>query len=145
MMTKKTLTVTLVLFTLLFVLVPAAAAAPAADTPAAQVIEPIPSLVDAITFLTTTAGIGVVISFVFSKRTWFEKLSSQVKFWVILAVSLGIPLVAKIALDLVPAETFAVLDPYWRVLALGFASFLASQWYYQSQKASSSPTDQPKG
>jgi hypothetical protein len=139
-MTKKTLSITIVVLTLLFVLVPAAAAAPAE-----QVIDPIPSLVDAITLLTTTAGLGVVISFVFSKRPWFEKLSSQAKFWLILLASIGIPLVAKILLDIVPANIFAVLEPYWQVIAMGFASFLASQWYHASTTKDKIPDDTYKG
>lgn len=71
--------------------------------------------------------VGGIISFLFERLGWFGNLTSDQRWWLILSLSVGLPLLAQFALQFVPAETWATLEPYWRSVALGFASWLASQ------------------
>lgn len=107
------------------------AAVPAFQDPAPT----IPTLQGALLFLTTAGGIGVAISFLFEQRAWFQALAPNAKFWIVLAASIGIPLGAKAVLEFVPPDTITSLTPWFEIAALGFGTFLASQWYHKSQSS----------
>lgn len=90
----------------------------------------IPSLVDALKLLTSTVGLGMVVSFVLGNIDKFATLSAQAKFWLVLVICLVLPVGATAILNNVPAETLQALEPYWSALAAGFAVFIGSQVFY---------------
>lgn len=90
----------------------------------------IPSLVEFLKLLTTTVGIGAVVSFVLANLEKFNSISSAAKFWIVFAISMGLPLLAALVLNNVTPETLAALEPYWNALAAGFAVFIGSQMFY---------------
>jgi hypothetical protein len=90
----------------------------------------IPSLVEFLKLLTTTVGIGAVVSFVLANLSKFQNISSAAKFWIVFAVSMLLPLLATLALNNVSPDVLAALEPYWNALAAGFAVFIGSQVFY---------------
>ncbi len=126
----RTIAVIVLIVVALFAVVAPVSAHPAN---APQVQEPtIPSATDALALLTTVGGLGIVLSFFLEQRTWFQNLSGNAKMWTVLAFSIGVPLAAKLLLDFVPADVFVAIDPYWKIIGLGFAFFLSTQWYHSS-------------
>lgn len=95
----------------------------------------VPSLIQVVEMLATGLGGGVILSFLFEHFKWFENLPSGAKFWLVFGVTVGLPLVARMLIQIIPADTWAVLEPYWRALALGFLAWLGSQVAYLGQKA----------
>jgi hypothetical protein len=104
-----------------------------AGTVAAQdgTVEEVPSLVDALGMLSQGVGVGLVLAFLAEKVLAFQTLSAQAKGWVIFGVSMGLPLVATVILNLVPADILNVAEPYWHALAVGFIGWAGSQALYQ--------------
>jgi len=100
-------------------------------------VDNIPTFVETLKLLAIAGGGGAVVAFLFERFKWFQKLSGDAKWWTILGLSLGIPLLAQIVLTVVPAETFTLLEPFWIALATGFVSWLASQvthlWYLRQK------------
>lgn len=90
----------------------------------------LPTLVEFLKMLTTTVGLGMVISFVLSQLDKFQNITAQAKFWIVLVICLVLPLLATMVLNNVAAETLATLEPYWNALAAGFAVFIGSQVFY---------------
>ena len=90
-----------------------------------------PGLAETFDLLAKAAGVGVVLSFLFESApfisTWFQKLDSKVKWWIIFVLSLVIPLCAQLVVQLVPPEVIAALEPYWQALAFGFLAWSGSQ------------------
>ncbi len=100
----------------------------------------IPSFGDALRLLGTTVGIGAVVSFLLSQMDRFQGVGPQAKFWIVLIVSLVLPVAATAVVQLVPAETLKALEPYWQALSAGFLVFLGTQGMYallKSKKAAS--------
>lgn len=95
----------------------------------------VPSLVQVVEMLAVGLGGGAILSFLFEHFTWFGNLPSSAKFWLVFGVTVGLPLLARVLLQVIPADVWAVLEPYWRALALGFLAWLASQVAYLGQKA----------
>jgi hypothetical protein len=85
------------------------------------------SFVEILTLLAKGVGVGAVIAFLFEKLGWFQELTSQGRFWLIFALSLGLPLAAQLLLQFVPPEAWAAVEPYWQSLALGFLAWAGSQ------------------
>ena len=73
--------------------------------------------------------------FLFERFKWFQNLSSDAKWWVIFGLSLGLPLLAQVLLQFVPADVWAMLEPYWRALASGFLTWAGSQAAHLANKA----------
>lgn len=90
----------------------------------------IPTLVDFLKLLTTTVGIGMVVSFVLAQLNKFQNVSAMAKFWIVFVVSMGLPLLAALILNNVTADTLKSLEPYWNAIASGFAVFIGSQVFY---------------
>jgi len=95
----------------------------------------VPSLIQVVEMLATGLGGGVILSFLFEHFKWFENLPSGAKFWLVFGVTVGLPLLARVLLQVIPADVWVVLEPYWRALALGFLAWLGSQVAYLGQKA----------
>lgn len=86
----------------------------------------IPTLFNAVNLI--AAGlIGGIISFLFEKFEWFQNLTGDRRWQVILGLSVSLPLLAQVALQFIPAETWAALEPYWHSVATGFVWWLGSQ------------------
>lgn len=90
----------------------------------------IPTLVEFLKLLTTTVGLGMVVSFVMAQLQKFQTVSGTAKFWIVFAISMVLPLLSALVLNNVTAETLAALEPYWNALAAGFAVFIGSQAFY---------------
>ncbi len=90
-------------------------------------IEEVPGLVEIVTMLASGVGVGAVLAFLFEHFSFFQQLSPDAKWWLVFGASLGLPLVAEVALQFVPAEVWAVLQPYWQAVALGFVTWAGSQ------------------
>lgn len=96
----------------------------------------IPTLIDALRLLGTTVGAGMVISFLLTKVDWFKNLAGEKRFWVVFGLAQGVPLVATLIINLVPASALAALEPYWQSLAAGFIVFIGTQaQYFLSQRS----------
>jgi hypothetical protein len=101
------------------------------DQPSDVTIQP---LVKTLEFLAQGLGVGGVIAFLLEKPGWFKNLTSNAKWWLVLSLSVGLPLLAQVALQLVPAEVFAVVEPFWQAAAKGFVIWTFSQGIHLFQK-----------
>ncbi len=101
-------------------------AVPALAAPA-DVEAEAPGLVQVLKMLAQGIGVGAVIAFGFEKVKWFQAMGAETKWWTILGVSLVLPILAEIALQFVPAATWALLEPYWMAIASGFLAWAGSQ------------------
>jgi MFS family permease len=115
----------------------ALAAAPAG--PGLQGTEPpappqIPSLVEFLQMLASGIIVGPAIAFLFERFEWFQKLSGSARFWVILALSVGLPVLGTALLQLVPADIWAQLQPYWAALATGITIWIGTQVAHRFQR-----------
>jgi hypothetical protein len=95
--------------------------------PSAQDVPQAPSLVELLTRLAGGGCVGVIVAFLFEKIEWFQKLPPDVKWWAILGMSVGLPVLATALLQFVPADVWAQLAPYWKSLATGFLIWAGSQ------------------
>ncbi len=105
-----------------------------ADDGTAQLATQPPTLVNVLTMLASGVGVGAVISFLFAKIPWFGTLSSSAKTWIVFGISIGLPVAATAALQFVPAEVWAKLEPYWQAVATGFLIWAGSQVVYVVNK-----------
>jgi len=90
-------------------------------------MENVPGLIEVIKLLASGVGVGAVLSFLFERFLWFQKLSSDARWWVVFGTSVGLPVLAQVALQFVPADAWAVLEPYWYSLAAGFLAWAGTQ------------------
>ncbi len=87
----------------------------------------IPTLIDVVRLLATGAGVGAIVAFLMERSAWFQGLGSQARWWLILAISMLLPILATAALQFVPVSVWEMLQPYWNALAAGFMVWLGSQ------------------
>lgn len=85
------------------------------------------SLVDVLTVMAQGMGVGAVIAFLFENVKWFQGLEASVKWWLILGLSVGLPLGAQLLVQLVPGDVWAMLEPFWQAIAAGFLVWAGSQ------------------
>ena len=90
----------------------------------------VPGLVDMLSLLASGVGAGVVLAFLADKCAWFQALPGEKKNALIMALSLGLPVLAQLLLQFVPAGVWAALQPYWSALAAGFVGWAGSQPAY---------------
>jgi MFS family permease len=84
--------------------------------------------------LVAAGSVGGIISFVFERFKWFQKLTGDARWWTIFGFSVGLPLLAQVALQYVPVEAWEFLEPYWVAVALGFLAFISSQGAHLVEK-----------
>jgi hypothetical protein len=61
-------------------------------------------------------GAGPAVAFFLATQAWFNKLKNDdLKVAIVMSCIVFIPLVAKVLIDLVPPEVWAVIQPYWSV------------------------------
>ena len=87
----------------------------------------IPTFVDVLASLANGLGVGAVLAFLFEHFAFFQQMSSQTKWWIVFGCSLGLPVLAQIALQMAPPEVWFTLEPYWHALAAGFLAWAGSQ------------------
>lgn len=121
----------LVLVTLIILVM----ALPAVAAPANVEATEAPGLVEVLKMLAQGIGVGAVTAFLFEKFKWFQALGTEAKWWTILGISLGLPILAEIALQFVPAATWALLEPYWMAIASGFLAWAGSQTVHLVHRA----------
>lgn len=90
----------------------------------------VPGIQEVLGLLASGVGAGFVLSFLAEKVGWFQALSSQKKNVLVLALSIGLPVLAQVLLQFVPAQVWAAIEPYWRALAAGFVGWAGSQAAY---------------
>ncbi len=110
-----------------------------AAAPAAQAAEPPapPQLSTLVGFLQMLAGgsiVGAAIAFLFERFQWFQNLTGNARFWTILVLSVGLPVVAQVLLQLVPADVWVKLEPYWHALLIGLTGWVGSQLAHRLQR-----------
>jgi len=94
----------------------------------------VPPLPGVFALLAQGVGVGAVLAFLFERFKWFQTLTGETRWWVIFGLSLGLPMIAQLLLQFVPAEAWAIIEPYWRALAAGFLAWAASQGAHMLQK-----------
>jgi len=85
------------------------------------------SLFDTIGLLAGGAGVGTIIAFLFEKLGFFQSLTANAKYWLIFGLSVGLPVAARAALQFIPEDVWAVMEPWWQSVALGFMGWAGSQ------------------
>ena len=126
-----------VMFVVVVVMVLLAVALPVMAQGLEQEAPVVPSLVEVLAMLAQGLGTGAILAFLFENFGWFQRLEGQAKWWFVFGVSIVLPLLAQVALQFAPAEVWAMLEPYWKALALGFLSWAGSQVAHMWQKRSS--------
>jgi len=71
--------------------------------------------------------IGIILSFVLVRWTWFVNLSSKLKFWLVGAVSLLLPIASKAALLYLPAGFVDFIEFWWPTVVIGMGVWTTSQ------------------
>ena len=108
------------------------ALAQGAEPPASPTV---PALPDVLAMLASGIGVGAVIAFLFEKVSWFQGLPASAKWWFILCLSVGLPVLATVALQFVPAEVWVKIEPYWKAIATGFLIWAGSQAFHLYDKS----------
>jgi len=84
-------------------------------------------LLDVLTLLAQGVGVGAVLAFLFEHVGWFQQMKPDARWWIIFGLSLGMPIAAQLAVQLIPASVWAMLEPYWQALVAGFLVWAGSQ------------------
>lgn len=87
----------------------------------------VPNLVEFLKMIAGGGFVGVIVAFLLEKIPAFQALKSEVKKWVVMAMFIVLPVASTALLENVPPEIWALLEPYWGSLALGFVSWVGSQ------------------
>jgi hypothetical protein len=62
--------------------------------------------------MATAAGVGAVIASLFERFAGFQALTSDGRNAVIIGLCIGLPLVARMLIEFVPASVWDVAEPY---------------------------------
>lgn len=73
------------------------------------------------------AVLGGILSFLFERLGWFQALTGKARFWIIGALSVGLPVLAVATVQYVPVEWWAFLEPFWQAAFAGGAAWLGGQ------------------
>ena len=95
----------------------------------------LPTLVGFLQMLASGVIVGPAIAFLFERFKWFQNLSSDGRFWVVLALSLGLPMLGTVLLQFVPADVWVKLEPFWATLATGVMIWVGSQIAHRLEQA----------
>jgi len=94
-----------------------------------------PDMVGVLRMLAQGVGVGAVVAFLFERLKWFQALSGEAKWWTILGISMGLPILAQLALQFTPAEMWAIMEPYWQAIASGFLAWAGAQGVHLVHRA----------
>ncbi len=87
----------------------------------------VPALQEVLAMLAAGVGVGAVVSFLLERFPPFQDISPAGRWWVVFGLSLGLPLAATAALQFIPPEAWALIEPWWEALATGFLVWAGSQ------------------
>ena len=71
--------------------------------------------------------IGIILSFVLVRWTWFVNLSSKLKFWLVGGVSLLLPIASKAATLYLPTAFVDFVEFWWPTVVIGMGVWTTSQ------------------
>ncbi len=92
------------------------------------------NLNDFLLWLASVTGSGAVASFILERLAFFQKLSAEGKKWVSFGSMAGLGVSAFLVLTYVPAETLALLSPYFAIIASAFLSVFSGEFYHKLSK-----------
>lgn len=92
------------------------------------------TIIEFLTWAGTAAGAAAILSFVAERLPAFQSLTPEVKGYVMLGGSALIALAAYAVLQFVPAETLAVIAPYFQVMYGVVAAWIANQVAHKADK-----------
>lgn len=95
----------------------------------------VPQLIDIVVMLAQVIGVGAVLKFLFDQFKWFANLPADKKRLVVLGISIGLPILATVALQFIPPDVWNAIEPYWQVIARGFLLFAGTQVVHKVDKA----------
>lgn len=78
--------------------------------------------------------VGAIISQVLEDYEWFQNLTSSGREIVVKVMTFGLPFLAAVVLQFLPAEIPAPFNQVWGLLVLAAVSFLGSQVYHAAVK-----------
>ena len=92
------------------------------------------TLQETVALLAQGVGIGTILALLFERIPALQNVSSDTKWWIVFVASVALPAAATALLQFVPAETWALLEPYWHAIALGFLTWGGSQVAHKLDK-----------
>lgn len=85
------------------------------------------SLVQVLTLLAQGVGVGATLSFLFEHIKWFQAQTPELKWWIVLGLSLLLPVLAQVAVSFIPDTFWEAIEPFWQALVAGFLIWAGSQ------------------
>lgn len=107
-----------------------------ADTPPMEDPD-VPSLTAALTMLATGLGAfsaGGVVSYLLNKWPWYCRQARELKHSLVVGLAVLLSILARLALEFVPAQVWVVIEPYWQIAAGAVMLYFGSQVTYTWQK-----------
>lgn len=101
---------------------------------ASQEIPEIPPFSEVLMWLAGGAGVAVLISQYVEPAVWFQRLTSQQRRLVVLGLAVLVPVLARLALSLIPETGWEYIEPWWQTVALALFVYASSQGYHQIWK-----------
>jgi len=86
-------------------------------------------------WIATGGGAAAVVSWIAMRWVWFQAQPGDRKSLMILMSTTVMAVLAKLLIDLLPADIITTLSPYVTVLIAVFSTWAASQGAYKLQKA----------
>lgn len=75
----------------------------------------------------SVGAVGGVLAFLAEHWPWFQNLPSERRFYVVIGLCIGLPILAGAMLDFIPPAWWPIIERWWLRIAAGFLAFLASQ------------------
>jgi hypothetical protein len=95
----------------------------------------VPTLPDVLEMLAGPTGwviLGAVLSALFAKWVWYNKQGNIIKRGLILVISMGIAIIARVLVTYVPAWFWEQTAVYWYIVAGVALSWLGSQGWFST-------------
>ena len=95
------------------------------------------SIMDFVYWLGTSAGIMTVLSLLTERVPWFQALTSKTKQIIMVVIAVALPELVFVLLNVVPVETWALLEPHFQAIWVGLAALitvLASEAVHAADK-----------
>lgn len=73
---------------------------------------------------------GALVSSVYEKFAWFQKLTSDQRLRAISATVIGLPILSQVLLGVIPAEYWITLEAYWPIIVTIAVGWLGSQVWH---------------
>jgi len=71
--------------------------------------------------------IGVILSVILVRWTWFVNLSNKAKFWIVGAVSILLPIISQALVLYLPTGVSAFLEQWYPTVVIGMGVWMSSQ------------------